>query len=222
MVSVPLALFDLDNTLADRTTAFSKWIEIFVARFSLAPEATQWMLSIDGDGITPRPVFFRGAIEEFGLDTTVDELVAWYPQSYIPCFERETQSINAVLALKEDGWKVGVVTNGPTEQQMAKLRQTDLEGVVDAVVVSEAFGASKPDAGIFREAAPRCASELEGWMIGDSPSADIAGAARCGLHTIWMSRGREWPSSDSSPDVTVTSIPEAAAFLLSSGASHFS
>ena len=221
MGSVPLALFDLDNTLVNRTAAFDKWVGIFVERFDLEPEAEQWLLSIDGDGITPRPVLLLGAIEEFGLDATVEELEQWYAQSYIECFERESESINAVLALKGAGWKVGVVTNGPTTQQMAKLRQTELEGVVDAVVVSEAFGVSKPDAGIFREAARRCGIGLEGWMIGDSPSADIAGAARCGLHTIWMSRGREWPSGPS-PDVIVTSIPEAVAFLLSPAASLFS
>jgi HAD superfamily hydrolase (TIGR01549 family) len=221
MGSVPLALFDLDNTLVNRTAAFDKWVGIFVERFDLEPEAEQWLLSIDGDGITPRPVLLLGAIEEFGLDATVEELEQWYAQSYIECFERESESINAVLALKGAGWKVGVVTNGPTTQQMAKLRQTELEGVVDAVVVSEAFGVSKPDAGIFREAARRCGIGLEGWMIGDSPSADIAGAARCGLHTIWMSRGREWPSGPS-PDVIVTSIPEAVAFLLSPASSRFS
>jgi putative hydrolase of the HAD superfamily len=221
MGSVPLALFDLDNTLADRAKAFDKWIEIFVTRFGLEPDASAWLLSIDGDGVTPRPVLLRGAIEEFGLDTTVEELEDWYAQSYIECFERESASIDAVLALQGAGWKVGVVTNGPTVQQMAKLQQTELEEVVDAVVVSEALGVSKPDAAIFREAARRCDSELAGWMIGDSASADIAGAARCGLHTIWMSRGREWPLTGSSPDVIVSSITEAAAFLLSPEASNF-
>jgi HAD superfamily hydrolase (TIGR01549 family) len=218
---MPLALFDLDSTLIDRATAFNKWTGIFIERFSLEPDAEAWLLSIDGDGITPRPVLLLGAIEEFGLDTTAEELEQWYAQSYIECFDRESESIDAVMTLRDAGWKVGVVTNGPTTQQMAKLRQTGLESVVDAVVVSEAFGVSKPDASIFREAARRCGLELEGWMVGDSPSADIAGAARCGLHTIWVSRGREWPSGPP-PDVTVTSVPDAVAFLLSPAASRFS
>jgi HAD superfamily hydrolase (TIGR01549 family) len=217
---MPLALFDLDSTLVDRAAAFNKWTGIFVERFGLEPAAEEWLLSIDGDGITPRPVLLLGAIEEFGLDATVEELEQWYAQSYIECFDRESASIDAVMKLKDAGWKVGVVTNGPTTQQMAKLRQTGLESVVDAVVVSEAFGASKPDASIFREAARRCGLALEGWMVGDSPSADIAGAARCGLHTIWMSRGRAW-TSGSPPDLVVTSIPEAAAFLLSPATSRF-
>src|SRR5271155_3684485 len=222
MESVPLALFDLDNTLADRAAAFDKWIEIFVTRFALEPDAASWLLSIDGDGITPRPVLLRGAIEEFGLDVPVEELEEWYAQSYIECFVREDASIDAVLALHDAGWKVGVVTNGPTEQQMAKLRQTELEDVVDAIVVSGAFGVSKPDAGIFREAARRCDSELEGWMVGDSASADIVGGSRCGLRTIWMSRGREWPLAVSTPDAIVTSIADAVVFLLSPDADRFS
>jgi putative hydrolase of the HAD superfamily len=219
---VTLALFDLDNTLADRAAAFNKWIEIFVARFALGPEAIPWIHSMDADGITPRPILLRRAITEFGLNATVDELVEWYAQSYIPCFVRETRSIDAVLELKNAGWKVAVVTNGPTEQQLAKLRQTGLLDVVDAVCVSQALGISKPDAKIFREAARLCNSELAGWMVGDSPSADIDGAAHCGLHTIWMSRGREWPMTTSAPDVTVTSVSDAAAFLLSPEAARFS
>jgi putative hydrolase of the HAD superfamily len=221
MVDVPLVLFDLDNTLIDRTTAFEKWTQIFVSRFDLGPEATAWLHSIDGDGITPRPVLLRGAIEEFGLDATAEELVAWYAQSYIECFERESASIDAILCLKDAGWTVGVVTNGPTEQQLAKLRQSELDDVVDAVVVSEAFGVSKPDAAIFREAARRCDVDLSGWMVGDSPSADIVGAMKCGLRTIWMSRGREWALTGFTPDAVVTSIPNAAAYLLSN-AVHFS
>lgn len=222
MVSVPLVLFDLDNTLVNRTAAFEKWTEIFISRFHLGPEAAAWIHSIDGDGITPRPVLLLGAIEEFGLEASLDELVSWYAQSYIDCFERESASIDAVRALQDAGWAVGVVTNGPTEQQLAKLHQSELEEVVDAVVVSEAFGVSKPNAAIFREAARRCHSELSGWMVGDSPSADIVGAAKCGLHTIWMSRGREWTLTGFTPDVVVTSIPEAAEFLLSPDATHFS
>jgi putative hydrolase of the HAD superfamily len=222
MVDVPLALFDLDNTLVDRTAAFEKWTEIFVSRFDLGPEATAWLHSIDGDGITPRPVLLLGAIEEFGLDATLEELVPWYSQSYIECFERESASIDAVLALKETGWTVGVVTNGPTEQQLAKLRQSQLDGVVDAVVVSEAFGVSKPDAAIFREAARRCDSDLSGWMVGDSPSADIVGAMKCGLHTIWMSRDREWTLTGFAPDAVVTSISQAATYLLSLDATRSS
>jgi putative hydrolase of the HAD superfamily len=221
-VNVPLVLFDLDNTLVDRTTAFEKWTEIFVSRFDLGPEATTWLHSIDGDGITPRPVLLRGAIEEFGLDATVEELEPWYAESYIDCFERESASIGAVLALKEAGWTVGVVTNGPTVQQLAKLRQSELDDVVDAVVVSEDFGISKPDAAIFREAARRCDSVLSGWMVGDSPSADIVGGMKCGLRTIWMSRGREWTLTGFTPDAIVSSIPEAATYLLSQEASSLS
>ncbi len=219
---MPLALFDLDNTLIDRTAAFEKWTGIFISRYGLGPEATAWLHSLDGDGVTPRPVLLRGAIEEFDLDVSVDELVAWYATSYIECFEREGASIDALAALKTAGWTVGVVTNGPTEQQLAKLRQSELRSVVDAVVVSEEAGVSKPDAGIFREAARRCDRELSGWMIGDSPSADIAGALRCGLSTIWMSRGREWTPTTFRPDVVVTSIGDAVAFLLSPDADHFS
>jgi len=41
--------------------------------------------------------------------------------------------------------------------------------------VSSVIGARKPDLAIFEEAAKLCELPLAGWMIGDSPEADVAG-----------------------------------------------
>ncbi|MEV7806919.1 HAD hydrolase-like protein [Microbispora sp. NPDC088329] len=40
-------------------------------------------------------------------------------------------------------------------------------------------------------AAERCGATLAegGWMIGDNPTADIAGGRAVGLRTIWINRG---------------------------------
>ena len=67
-----------------------------------------------------------------------------------------------------------------------------------------------------RRPAP-AAVPLVGWMVGDSADADIVGGRRAGLKTIWMARGRTWPSDEFSPDFTVATIPEAVDIIVRSG-----
>lgn len=88
--------------------------------------------------------------------------------------------------------------------------------MVDAVCVSEEVGARKPDPRIFDEAARRCDTELAGWMIGDSPTVDVAGGRAAGLRTAWLHRGREWdPAVGATPDLVVDSVTTAVQALLS-------
>lgn len=81
-------------------------------------------------------------------------------------------------------------------------------------------GVRKPDPGIFALAAEHCGSDLTAaWMCGDSPDADVIGAGRAGLHTIWIRHGRTWPASMPQPDRTVDSITEALQALRQVGSS---
>ena len=99
-------------------------------------------------------------------------------------------------------------------QQTEKMRRTGLDQVVDAVCVSEDLGVRKPDARIFQEAARRCGVPLAGWMVGDSPQADVLGGAGVGLSTIWLSRGRSWPAEVAPPSRVVSSIQQAVEAIL--------
>jgi putative hydrolase of the HAD superfamily len=98
---------------------------------------------------------------------------------------------------------------------MAKLEATNLTEEFDAICISEIVGAIKPDPAIFQMAAELCESPLEGWMTGDSPTADIGGAQGVGLRTIWIARGRVWESPDP-PEVVVTRVDQAIKIILDS------
>jgi HAD superfamily hydrolase (TIGR01549 family) len=209
-----LALFDLDNTLLDRDVAFALWTEQFVERHRLSADASSVIERADGDGLNARDTFFLQLKKMFGIETSVEDLLARYYVEYPACYSVDEGVIDAVRTLRADGWKVGVVTNGPPSQQ-AKLEATNMMDEFDALCISQIVGAHKPDILIFEEAARRCGLPLDGWMVGDSASADIGGGKRAGLQTIWMSRGRAWDSSDPPPDATALTIPEAVATILS-------
>jgi putative hydrolase of the HAD superfamily len=44
------------------------------------------------------------------------------------------------------------------------------------------------------------------WVVGDSPEADIGGAAAMGLPSVWLHRGRSWMDSRYAPTATVGNV----------------
>ena len=80
---------------------------------------------------------------------------------------------------------------------------------VDAVCISELVDSWKADPDIFKEVARRGGIDLDGWMVGDSGSADRRGGQGVGLRTIWIHRGRTWDLRDPPPNAQASGIPEA-------------
>ncbi|MGC2484727.1 MAG: HAD family hydrolase [Acidimicrobiales bacterium] len=127
-----LALFDLDNTLLDRQAAFSTWATSFIAAHGLPSHAWSIIESVDEEGLTPRDEFFSQIRGEFGLTTSAQKLLDLYHLDYPACFAVDDETVRAVRSLRQNGWKVGVVTNGPPTQ-LAKLEATNLVKEFDAI-----------------------------------------------------------------------------------------
>jgi len=209
-----LALFDLDNTLADRAAAFRRWCEAFVGEQRLGRSAIAALIEADNDGHATRTDFFGTVKQRFDLPASIESLTAdyraRYPYRYYRC---EPDTLAGLHRLKKAGWKVAIVTNGPPSQE-EKIRLAGLEGAVDAWCVSEMLGAAKPEPRIFEEAARRCGVPLKGWMVGDCPEADIAGGIGVGLRTVWLARGRTWGEPSYRPDAVVPAIGDAIQLIL--------
>jgi YjjG family noncanonical pyrimidine nucleotidase len=93
----------------------------------------------------------------------------------------------AVLERLRSHARIGVVSNNLLSEQREKMQQCGLEPYVDALVVSEEAGISKPDPAIFDIALARLeAAPHEAVMIGDSWTADVEGARAAGIHAIWF------------------------------------
>jgi HAD superfamily hydrolase (TIGR01549 family) len=213
--SVSLALFDLDNTLLDRESAFARWAEAFIREHELPEGAWPFIEFADRDGMTPKQIFFEQVRSEFSIPREVEELLARYYVDYPACYTADLETVRGLRQLRSRGWRVGVVTNGGPAQ-LAKLEAANLIGEFDAICVSEMIGAKKPEPAIFEMAADLCERPLEGWMTGDSVSADMAGGRGVGLRTIWMARGRKWVSPDPAPDAIVLTVSQAIKIILES------
>ncbi len=209
-----LAVFDLDDTLVDRSSAIRRWAQLLVGREGMSADAIGAIVGIDRDGAAPRDEFLAVVHSLPGMRMTVTELCNWYAGSYLSCYGVEDESIRALTTLRAARWKIGVVTNGSQERTTEKLTHAGLAPLIDALCVAAEVGVPKPDRRIFDEVARRCGVELSGWMIGDAPVEDIGGGAQAGLRTAWLRRGRRWDGEVPPPDIEADSVLEAVATIL--------
>lgn len=207
-----LALFDLDDTLTDLSGAFSRWAREFAGQHRLPGDAAAWLITARREG--PMDRFFAEVRQKFGLTESAGQLWASY-RGRIPQLVRlYPHALEGLGALRTAGWRIGIVTNGMRDNQLAKLDRTGLAKAVDGYCISDAVGLRKPDPRIFRLAAQNCGTTLTpgDWVIGDSPSLDIAGGHNAGLRTLWISHHRTWPQGKP-PHRVATDLREAVRIL---------
>ena len=186
-------LFDLDGTLYDRDAAIQR---VAADQYTVFEERLTHVgrrrfidryLELDGHGYQSRAVLYRQMTVEFGLDATLAadlELHFW--DSYMRRCDVDDDTWTTLRTLKAAGKTLGIVTNGPTEWQLAKVRGLGFDGFFDVVLVSEAEGVQKPDPRIFQRALERCAAAPgEAMFVGDHPQIDVDGARAAGMLAVW-------------------------------------
>jgi putative hydrolase of the HAD superfamily len=201
---MPLALFDLDDTLIDREAAYHRWAIEFIAGLGVddggADAEVGWMVEVDDLGMTDRDAWAAAVAERYRLDGDPRQLRIGWHQAYLAHYRLEPPVADGLRQLRAAGWTLGIITNGPAGQE-EKIRRNGLPGLVDGWAVSDLVGARKPSPAIFAAAADRCGGSLEGaWMVGDSAAADMAGGRAAGIGTIWLRRGRTWDQARRQPD----------------------
>jgi len=204
-------MLDLDNTLADREAAFLTWANSKARQWASNPaDAVAFLVEQDADGMRARDEFFGLVAERFSLSDPMGGLIAEYRRELRGAFPPVREDVKEHLrALRAAGWKIALVTNGGADVQAEKVDQLGLAPFLDACCISGALGVRKPDPRIFQIAAARCGEKLAGaWMVGDS-EADIVGAHRANISSIWIHRGRIWPRDGLRPHHTVGDLAEA-------------
>lgn len=93
--------------------------------------------------------------------------------------------------LRARGKRTAIVSNNLAREQRAKIARIGLEGLFDAVVVSDEVGAVKPDPRIFRETLDRLGCRPgSAVFVGDSWNDDVRGARAAGIRPVWFNRSR--------------------------------
>ena len=217
-------LFDLDDTLCDRSDAFQRWATGFVeSRLTSSGRtardaARDWLIEVDEQGYCPRPEFGGRIRERFPVtmpESTPEFVVAFQKRlvSEMTLADGADALLNA-LVVAAIPW--GIVTNGSTAQQTRKIDHLGFSGRTSCVFVSEAFRSKKPDPDIFLAAARDLGVPRDRTLfVGDHPFNDIVGARQADMRTAWIRRGRKWPPdrADARPDLVVNTLGELTAAL---------
>ena len=164
-----------------------------------------------GIGYAPIPEIYEEMLEVWlgsfsSLDAAVEAHFAMMPE--VVGLHPNTEAM--LKRFRDEGIPVGVVTNGGTETQWGKLRKTGIADLVTACVVSQEFGAWKPDPAIFNHALHLIGADAESTLfVGDNSEHDILGAIGVGMRTAWMSLDREWEIESAYPDYILNAVWEA-------------
>ena len=137
------------------------------------------------------------ALAELGLDDPplAGQLADAYRQAQRDAHPLVAGADTSVRSLT-GRYRLGLLTNGPSDIQRLKLAATGLADCFDAVVVSAEMGIGKPDPEVFHEVLARLGSEPEAAvMVGDSWERDIEGAVGVGMSAVWVTRGRALPGT---------------------------
>jgi putative hydrolase of the HAD superfamily len=223
--SPKVVLFDLDDTLFDHRHAARSALGVIHTMqscFSRAPfedferahagflEELHQQVVAGAMGIDEARIErFRRLFAAAGVEADQTQLTSTataYRRAYLAA-RRPVQGARVLLSVLHPRVRIGIVSNNLLDEQREKVRRCGFEPFVDALIVSEEVGVSKPHPAIFGHALHRleCAPG-DAVMIGDSWTADVEGARAAGIRAIWFNR------SDGTPPDTAQEITMLAAF----------
>jgi putative hydrolase of the HAD superfamily len=178
-------LVDLDETLYSREAAFWSWIE-----FESGDLAAPGRL----DRAEVARLDQRGRGDKHTLLEYLDGVLRWNeepPQRMhrfrtgITAAARLSPGVREMLARVARRHPLGLVTNGTSAMQRAKIASLGVGTLFDPIVISEEVGLRKPDRRIFERAISDWSVTPDSVLfVGDDPIADIEGARGAGMQAL--------------------------------------
>jgi putative hydrolase of the HAD superfamily len=202
----PVLIFDLDDTLYLRSKpyisaakkflhelqiSFKDFSALFKSSRPIGEE--EYLRRIRGE-ISEREmkmVRTRRSFSALGISLTAEQALH-FEDLYAK--EGEKQSLLPEIQTflnraKENGYFLGIITNGSAARQWKKYQNLTLSRwfPADHVLVSDEIGTDKPHTRLYRIAEDRWKLEPYNlWYIGDSYETDILGAKKAGWHAVWI------------------------------------
>ena len=226
MRRITAVLFDLDETLLDRSASLRSFLPDQYHRFrgqlgSAAPEV--WcdrFIALDVRGSVPKTSVYPRLLADFGGDVAAAAaLLADYRERFCRHARAFPNIRETLTALRRDGRRTGLITNGETEFQSRSIEALGLREMLDVILISAAEGLRKPDAALFLRAAERLGVTPEQCLfVGDNPVADVLGAQAAGMSTAWFANGQVWPGElPGPPGAIIRELPEVLTVIDSIG-----
>jgi putative hydrolase of the HAD superfamily len=214
-------LFDLDDTLFDHVRTARAALTASTAQFTFAPPVTldelyqryselleelhPRVLAGEISYQAARHLRFRRLLEPYGVlrDEAAAEEFAHFHYGHYRRLRRPVPGALALLQALKPDYRIGIVTNNRTAEQVDKLAFLGLTPLVNALITSEDVGVPKPDPRIFQVALQQLgARAADTVLVGDNWAADVLGARAAGIRPLWLNR-----FGAPSPDPSVAELP---------------
>ena len=213
------ALFDMDDTLIDRRSAYDDVYRVFYDRHEAIHSTTSWenalefFWSLSPSNATNANTAILDIQERWpGVTGDSQSHYNFYFTHMVKFIKVLPGAIDFIEWMNSNTSKWGVVTNGDQFQHL-KAETTGLDRITPFVLASRLFGVDKPAPEVFMEAVRLL--DIEGLateeilFVGDNPYTDIFGAHGVGMKTAWVRMGREkYPDDAPAPDYVIDHVEE--------------
>ncbi len=189
-------LFDLDDTLLARDKAVDNFFLLVLEKCyeDVSDTVKNTMLQKFKEydkreyGISDKTIVLESLFDEFAPKYRLPHnyIQDFWNENFPKCFSIDQNTIHFLNQIKKQ-FKVGIITNGSTQRQKAKIINTNLNNYFDTIIISEEVGLSKPDKRIFELALNKLNAQPENTLfVGDDLEKDIAGPQNVNIKGVWF------------------------------------
>jgi putative hydrolase of the HAD superfamily len=203
--NIKAVFFDFDDTLGDREVyAYDCAKALLLTKIEIHDPVVfeailqDWMLWDEKGNINKQHIV-KMLKEKYQIDFTHEDFDALWDGSlwkYCVPFPDTRQTLDYL----KPKYKLGIITNGPSQGQRNKLIQAGLDSYfnMDHVVVSGDYPYQKPDKRLFLQACSNLqVTPQESVYVGDIYPNDVLGSYLAGMTPIWLwTAGKRKQSTD--------------------------
>ncbi|WP_314086471.1 HAD family hydrolase [uncultured Gemella sp.] len=197
-------VFDVDDTLYEQIVPFENAykslfdMDIDIEKFYLLSRYysdVKFEASRNGEMTMDEYHIYRiqEAAKDLGVCLTAEQALSM--QKEYKKNQQKLQMSNTTISIlelaKENNVKLGIITNGLSEHQWAKIKALGIESWIsrENIIVSGDYGINKPDVRIFEIMQEKLQlPNASLYYIGDSIENDIVGANNADWKGIWINR----------------------------------
>lgn len=216
-------LFDLDDTLLDFRASEELSFDRTLATLGLAGETAAIFPHYQRENLALWADFERGLVGKDWLKVErfrrafahhgVESDPHRASSLYLDCLPETVVLIDGAARLCEAlsaVGEIGIITNGIEAVQTTRIANSGLGHHLSFVATSETCGHAKPDIRFFEYAAGKFGrfDRAEAIIVGDRLDADIAGAHRFGIDSVWFNPLQQARAGAFAPTFEVSHLDE--------------
>ncbi|MFW6287702.1 MAG: HAD family hydrolase, partial [bacterium] len=179
------------------------------------------LIESDQNGYRSKTEFYQEMIDKYSWKEVkeIPELHDFWHSKFYKMTKLKPGALEVIKYIKSKHKdnreiKLGMITNGSTYSQNAKIDYIGIRDYFDTIIVSGTVKIEKPDKEIFDMALKDLdASAEKSFYIGDHPVKDVMGAENAGITGIWMKHFYEWPENQDEPAYKVSDHYELMTIL---------